>query len=277
MDIRELQQRLIKHSKQFGPLLFAAVILGGIGVLATSSLRAETLVVATEAENGIIAGNATTDTASAAIGASGIAAVRFGGGNTTPHAGQKVFVIGDSLTAQYLDNVETGSTYVPQAMHAVGWPTAGIQVYSWPGKPILDTDPGGHTTIWNIQQLRAAYGEPDLWIFALVTNDNVDSSAKVTTDMQTVFSELGPSARVMWVNEGVHNLQYSEELRVNAVVAQQVAARPHSYLADWHDFLSNPSLDQTNFWTDGTHMTRAGYDVRNAFVADQSLQAMIAP
>lgn len=182
-------------------------------------------------------------------------------------AGQKLAYIGDSLT--YQDG--NGEVDIPNSLNAVGWPLAGIYFYSWPGKQIADPDAGGNTTMWNIQQARAAIGEPDLWVIALCTNDNSDSYDKIADDMQTVFAELGVDARLMWVNEGTANNNNQEE--VNNVIATQLSGRPHSYLADWYTYVN--SIEQTGIWTDGTHMTSKGWAIRNSFIADETLNAMM--
>lgn len=182
----------------------------------------------------------------------------------------KVALIGDSLS----DQEGQGETNVVASLQAVGWPRAGISFYAWPGKEIADSDPGGHTTVWNIQQVRSTIGEPDLWISPLCTNSAGNLSQKIAADLQVVFAELGPSARVVWVNGGTSYAAHPDILNCNVLIADAVAARPNTVLADWYGYIN--SIDQTDIWTDGTHMTPAGYELRNAFVAEAAVTAVRA-
>lgn len=180
----------------------------------------------------------------------------------------KVALIGDSLS----DQEGQGEVNVVSSLHAVGWPNLGISFYAWPGKEIADSDPGGHTTVWNIQQVRASFGEPDVWIFPLGTNSAGDTSQKIAADLQTVFSELGPDARVLWVNCGISYAEHPGILNCNALIADAVNSRPKTGLADWYVYVN--SIDQSGIWTDGTHMTPAGYALRNEFIAQASISVL---
>ena len=191
-----------------------------------------------------------------------------GSGGQLPSSLTKVAIIGDSLT----DQEGRGESDVPASLRAAGWPAGGVYFYAWPGKQIADADPGGHTTVWNIRQVRASFGEPDVWIFPLCTNDAGNPSQKIAADLQIVFAELGPNANVLWVNGGISYAAHPGILNCNSLIASAVSARPNTVLCDWYSYVN--SIDQTNIWTDGTHMTTAGYTLRNAFIAQSSISAM---
>lgn len=182
--------------------------------------------------------------------------------------GTKVAIIGDSLTWQ----AGNGPTNIPAAFTSAGWPSDATWFYGWEGKQIADPDSGNHTTMQNIVQCRSEIGEPDVWVIALCTNNGGDSAQKVTSDMQLVFDSLGSSARLVWVNLGtIYSVGNQSHIIVNDTIASMIASRPHSLLADWYSIVAN-TADQTNWWTDGTHMTTYGYSVRNQFVAEKSIE-----
>lgn len=207
-----------------------------------------------------------------------LAAGAMGGAETLPKRGaaaNKIAFIGDSLTYQSVDGVPTGETNVTAALKNVGWPSAGIWWYGVGGKQIAAPEAGsGKTTMQNISEARTALGgEPDLWVIALVTNDLGSDDATITAAMQSVFNALGSSAKVAWVNAGLSSLSTTNEVRANNVLRTMIANRPNSYLIDWWEYAAQHD-DPASWYVDGTHMTASGYIVKNAYMADQTLEAM---
>lgn len=181
---------------------------------------------------------------------------------------QRVAIIGDSLT----DQDGAGEVRVPASLRAVGWPSNGIFYYAWPGKEIAAPDYHGDTTVANIRQARAALGEPDVWVIALCTNSSKQSDAQIQTDLGTVLGELGPSARVLWVNGGTSYTMNPDILNINRVIAEFIATRPNVTLVDWYTYVN--TLNPAGLWSDATHMTVTGYDYRNAYIAQATAMAM---
>ncbi|QQS20311.1 hypothetical protein IPL85_02595 [Candidatus Saccharibacteria bacterium] len=215
-------------------------------------------------------GNAYTLTASARNAAGYVSKVAATqnltvSGSAGTFAGTKVAIIGDSLTYQ----ADNGQYDIPAAFTSAGWPTDATWFYSWDGKKIAESDWGNLTTMQNIAQCRLDIGEPDVWVIALCTNNGSDSVQKITSDMQLVFNALGSSARLLWVNKG--DWWVPPDSDINNTIASMISSRPYSMLADWYSVVEN-TADQTNWWTDGTHMTRYGYSIRNNFIAAKSVE-----
>lgn len=193
-------------------------------------------------------------------------------------AGTKVAIIGDSVTHQAGD----GWVAIPAAFTLAGWPTTspntenpkvGTWFYGRDGKQIADPDGGGLTTMQNIADCRASqFGEPDVWVIALCTNNGSDPVQDIISDMQTVLSALGNQARVVWVNIGTSDPYNPNHTDRNQAIANVVQDRPHTMLADWNRYLIDYP-DQTNWWADYTHMTPLGYTYRNNFIAQKSIEA----
>lgn len=183
-------------------------------------------------------------------------------------SGQKVAIIGDSLTYQS----GAGATNVAASLVNVGWPSDGVWFYGVDGKTINTPDAGGYTTVQNIQQCLTNFGSPDVWIFTL--GGNSVNSPTVVDEMQAIFSAVGSNAKILWTTMGTANAANdSNILALNVTIKQQCAARPHTYVGDWFAYCFTHVQD--NWWSDGVHMTPGGYAIRNAYIAQQSIYASL--
>lgn len=197
-----------------------------------------------------------------------VAAQTVSASGCTISAGKRVAIIGDSLTYQNT----AGQKSLPKAFEASGWPREATWLYGVPGKMINTPDHTGKTTVQVIARARAVIGEPDVWVIALGTNDasHRRSQSQIVTAIQTVLAALGSDAKVAWVNTaGGPNDDFSTvNGTVNAAIAAAMSGRPHSLLIDWSAYIT--SVDRPSYWRDRVHMTWAGYDVRNKYIAEQS-------
>lgn len=182
--------------------------------------------------------------------------------------GQKVAIIGDSLTNQS----GAGSVNVPASLVNAGWPSGGVWFYGVDGKTINTPDAGGYTTVQNIQQCLTNFGTPDVWIFTL--GGNSVGAPDRADQIQAVLDAVGSEAKVLWTTMGTANAANdSSILSLNTLIKQICGDRPHTYVGDWFAYCFTHVQD--NWWSDGVHMTTGGYAVRNAFVAQQSIYASL--
>lgn len=185
--------------------------------------------------------------------------------------GRSVAVIGDSLTYQRGAGEKALRAELAKAGFAPGrscWSGAD-------GRTITGGIPGGAPdAVTEAKRCRATIGEPDVWVVALVTNDLDETPAQLTARMQQLLATIGDGHRVVWVNAGRHDTTQGVALAANDTVAKVVAGRPHTVLADWYGYVAGHA-DNPAWWVaDGTHMTPAGYAVRNAFVAAAAQAAL---
>lgn len=190
---------------------------------------------------------------------------------TTPTAGTQsgsVAIIGDSLTYQS----GNGQKAMTAELVKAGWDAKKICWSGSDGRTVVGTLPGGAPdSVAEVARCRKQVGEPSLWIIALVTNNLDEKPAALSADMDKLLTAIGPDAKVLWVDAGRRDTAESGvKLAANDTVKKVVAARPHTWLADWYSFLTTQK-DQAGWWVDdGTHMTVKGYAVRNAFIAAQA-------
>lgn len=197
-----------------------------------------------------------------------------GGAGTVPQKGApgtRIAIIGDSL----MEQEGQGQVNVPAAFVSAGWSGPGIWFHGVGGKRIVAPEGGsGLTTINNIAQARADLGaEPDLWLIQLLGNDFGSTDQQISDDIQLVLDALGPAARVAWVNFTQNTTASNNILRGNAIIQDKMTNRPNSYMMDWREYAmqhDNPD----GWYTDGTHMTPAGYAVKNAYMATESIEAL---
>jgi len=137
-----------------------------------------------------------------------------------PGQGERVLVIGDSLTRDALPALE-------RALARDGWnPT----VRCWGGKR-LD---------WGISQVRRARALdqlPETVVLALGTNDMWRVSPSVTRKrMDQILNILGPKRTVLWVNlhfDGGIAPSRAKEAWFNDQLARQAKQRPNLTVIDW--------------------------------------------
>lgn len=186
-------------------------------------------------------------------------------------AGTRIAIIGDSL----MNQGGQGETNVKAAFNARGWPNANIWFRGVDGKRIAAPEGGsGLTTMDNIVQCRSDLGaEPDLWYIQLLGNDFGSTDQQIRDDVQLVLDALGPAARVAWVTMVQGTTVSANLLRGNAILHDMIGNRPNSYIVDWWEAaVANNNPD--SWYTDGTHMTIAGYSAKNSYMALESLEAM---
>lgn len=181
-----------------------------------------------------------------------------------PGAGERVLVLGDSLTHNVDQPLAT-------ALLAKGW------------LPTVDCY-GGKTTLWGIEQLRMLEARshlPSRVVIGLGTNDAaVDgaSVARFSDRVRKLMDTLGPDRRVWWINlwvdlskaraEGYSELdvypQYNEAL--SGVLAQY----PNAQIIDWERVVSDYQAGHGPLETtpDGIHPESDGNTLRISTITD---------
>jgi hypothetical protein len=187
-----------------------------------------------------------------------------------------VAMIGDSLLDQaFVPGTPPGlgEANVRAIMEAAGYARADTSFYACGGKAITANDTNGLGTVANIAAARAALGRVDQWLIALVTN-NVGSGlqsdvAPMVAAMNTVLDAIGNEGRVTWVGLAFKGVANDNAALFNPYVQATIEGRGGRY-ADWQNYIHN-GRDETNLWlaSDSTHMSQAGYAIKNAWLRDQ--------
>lgn len=180
----------------------------------------------------------------------------------------RIGIIGDSNTGGVGDN-----GYYFDALDAAGIDTRNIYFWGVGGKRISVADLTGKTAANNITDAAAWLGTIDTWIVALGTNDRPQVDATINTDIDTLLTAIGGTAKVIWIGLTSKATASADDIRVNNLIQAKLTARGNAVFADWDariraiDGGSNPSP----YWltTDSTHMTALGYAERAAFYVDQ--------
>lgn len=181
--------------------------------------------------------------------------------------------IGDDLA------LGAGETLVRTLYTASGW--AGVDWYAAFGKQVNNPDATGKATVQNIADFRAnGKGEPDLWVIDLATNTTGEATGSVETmraAVRAVCAEIdkGGAKPIMWVNLGTqYSYPHAFHQAVNTMLGDEMAARGRNgKVADWWAWnkANRPDANATNSWfTDGKHMTSAGYQARYGFITGQA-------
>jgi len=176
----------------------------------------------------------------------------------------RVGVIGDSLTAQ--DG--QGKTRIVSELIDSGYLPESISFYAVGGKEIELPDVHGRTTVQDIADARAALGGIEKWIIALGTNNVYMTDAEIESAMDTVLAALGDDEFV-WMGLAFKGAENVDAARVNPLIQAKVEAAPNGTFLDWNSYVHN-GRDETGLWgtEDSTHMSEAGYALRNEFMVD---------
>jgi lysophospholipase L1-like esterase len=167
-----------------------------------------------------------------------------------PGQGERVLVIGDSLTRDALPALE-------RVLTRDGWnPT----VRCWGGKR-LD---------WGIDQVRRAKALdqlPDTVVLALGTNDMWRVAPRLTrTRIDQMLQALGPKRTVFWVNlhfDGGLAPSRAKETWFNNELVRQTKRRPNLTVIDWAGTARAAGVRTR----DGVHYPVAGSQARAAAIA----------
>lgn len=192
------------------------------------------------------------------------------GNVVTPPDGSKeahVAVIGDSLTYQN----GLGEANITQKLVDDGYSASNLYVYGVGGKKITAADSKGKTTVQNIADARTKLGNVDIWLIALGTNNVSDSQTTFVNNMNTVLNTIGSTDKVVWVGVGFYRVTNANAAKVNPLIQSTVGGYGNAAYADWNSYIHN-GRDETGLWiypTDSTHMTDAGYAIRNGYYLQQ--------
>lgn len=177
----------------------------------------------------------------------------------------RVGIIGDSLTAQE----GRGKTELVRLVLDAGYAPASVSFYAVGGKPINTPDVYGRITVDDIADARQNLGDIEKWIIALGTNDSDLTETEFADEMAPVLAALGDDEFV-WVGLAFKGAGNTDAARLNPVIEEQVSQTPNGRYADWQNFIHD-GRDETGLWgtVDSTHMTEAGYAIRNQFMVSE--------
>jgi len=189
----------------------------------------------------------------------------IGGGTSSSTA--KVAVIGASLTYQDGAGVANISALLVQN----GYTASDLYVYGVGGKKMTAADSTGKTTLQNIADARAQLGSVDVWVIALGTNDVNETDTEYINNMQAILSAIGPTDKVVWIGMAFYSVANTNAAHFNPIEASTLSSYSNTTWADWNSYIHN-GRDETGLWVypvDYTHMTAAGYEIRNQYYLDQ--------
>lgn len=192
-------------------------------------------------------------------------------GPVSADAPAPVAIIGDSIIAGNLG-------YLLPALDARGVPRRVVDALSSRKTSLAWFDGRRVVTsgIDAVRALRAKGAAPQLWVIELGTNDSFDISNCRCPDqvafagqrIDALRAELGPDARVLWVNVRTSS---SGALAYNEALARRVG--PHFVVADW----KSHSAGQTNWFVDAVHPSARGARELASFLAGAILAMPPSP
>lgn len=178
-----------------------------------------------------------------------------------------VAVIGDSLTYQDGDGVMN----ITNMLVDNGYSASNTYVYAAGGKAMTTADSRGKTTLQNISEARSALGDVDTWVIALGTNNVNDSDTTFQSNVNAILNTIGGSDTIIWIGMAFYGSNNTNASHFNPITIGVLASHPNAHFADWNSFIHN-GRDETGLWAypqDYTHMSVAGYLVRNQYYIDQ--------
>lgn len=186
-------------------------------------------------------------------------------GPVSADAPAPVAIIGDSIIAGNLG-------YILPALDARGVPRRVVDALSSRKTSIAWFD--GRRTVTSgidaVRSLRARGAAPQLWVIELGTNDTFDISTCRCPDpvafagqrIDALRTELGPGARVLWVNVRTSS---AGALAYNEALVRR--AGPDFVIADWKAH----SAGRTSWFVDAVHPNAKGVRELASFLADAIL------
>lgn len=249
-----------------------ATAIAAIRVLPTDPVGITDAVTAAVSRSRTVADSvgvtdATTKTRAVARTVADLIGVQDVAGRTAnPNA---IGVIGDSLLYQAGAGVADLNTRII----AKGWADPNTELDGLVGRSISG-EAVTPSSITVVRTWRAAGFNPRVWVIALGTNNKNATEAQWDSAIQLLLDEIGPGHKIYWVGLGFQNASDSRVLAFNINLAQIAAARPDSDMValDWNAATECPHSDASK-WdatdAEGIHMTRAGYDIRDQWIADQ--------
>ncbi|HSB85568.1 MAG TPA: GDSL-type esterase/lipase family protein [Ilumatobacteraceae bacterium] len=172
---------------------------------------------------------------------------------------RRISLVGDSLTVGTMP-------YQSDDLRAIGWSRTMIDAYASRGvrtKVRHDL----HTGLTAVDAIRESWGDTEVWIVGLGTNDALIYSkrknAQVITEM---MDRIGRGHKVMWIN--VYLPQRAPQATAwNASLDEVAAERDDMYVFDWAGLAF-----ENKRWlaSDSVHLSALGYQQRSAAVARAS-------
>jgi hypothetical protein len=193
------------------------------------------------------------------------------GGPVSADTPAPIAIIGDSIIAGNLG-------YILPALDARGVPRRVVDALSsrktslawFNGRRVVTSG------IDAVRALRAGGAAPQLWVIELGTNDSFDISNCRCPDpvgfagqrIDALRAELGPDARVLWVNVRTSS---AGALAYNEALARR--AGPHFVVADWKAH----SAGRTSWFVDAVHPSVTGARELASFLAGAILAMPPSP
>jgi hypothetical protein len=176
-----------------------------------------------------------------------------------------VAVVGDSITVASAEELQEGLS------------TLGLEVVA------IDAQVGRRMTVGerdrlyagaDIAALVANQSSPELWVFALGTNDigQYDHGDEVVEQIETLLDRIPSDDPVVWVDTWIRDLPEQTEM-VNTAIRTVIERRPGSLVVAWSDHASDAGVISG----DGVHLTTDIGVRRFAEVVTTGVEALIGP
>jgi len=169
----------------------------------------------------------------------------------------RVSLVGDSLTEGTLP-------YQADTLSYLNWSSSAIDAFKSRGiRTKMKGDP--HTGLSAVDAIRETYGDSDLWVVALGSNDAgfypLDEQPEVIREM---LDRIGDGHYVLWVNVYLP-ATLKRQHAWNASLATVAAERPHQlFVLDWATLAEeNPKW----LGSDKLHCSTVGYKKRASVIA----------
>ena len=177
----------------------------------------------------------------------------------------RISVVGDSLT-------EGTVPYQADTLSYLNWSSTAIDAFKSRGiRTKLKADK--HTGLSAVDAIREEYGDSDLWVVALGSNDagfyELDEQPQVIREM---LDRIGDGHYVLWVNVYLP-ATLKRQRAWNASLATVAAERPHQlFVLDW------ATLAQENpKWLEATRSTAAPSATRTGQVSSPRRRKTLVP
>jgi lysophospholipase L1-like esterase len=241
----------------FVVFLGVVVLVAAVGVwFGTDLLRAES-----STQTGVVTVDGEFDEQAATEGAQPV--VTAVAAEDDPIAATSMAMVGDSITAASEDAIR-------YTLAANGFTTMDIDgVVS---RRILEGDGSNGTPLNGVATLYGMLGDPeitpDVWVVALGTNDvgQYTDPAEYRRLIDTVLQMIPVDMPLVWVD--TYRWDHRDaSIEFNQILVEELAGRPHSVVASWHDQASR-NAETRVLRDDGVHPNEHGTVVFSALVAE---------
>lgn len=155
-------------------------------------------------------------------------------------------VVGDSLTVSA--SAEIRSTLAAEGLEVIAVDAReGRRIARGPVEPGVDA----------VVRLRIAGADPDLWVFALGTNDVGAQADRETlrSDVGEILRLIPPDAVILWIDTRVDG-RPERSVAANLLLRQVAVFDPRVEVVDWHTVAGEEGV----LIADGVHLSPTGKD-----------------